>query len=151
MSRVILLDSFPAGLATNPKPSDDQAAIVQWIDDCLQVGHRVILPEIIDYELRRELLRAKKVNGLANLDRLKNTVEYLPLNTPTMLLAAQLWAQARQTGNPTAAPQKIDIDVILAAQALSLGLPDTDFVVATSNVGHLTQFVPAALWSDILP
>lgn len=111
----------------------------------------MVLPEIIDYEIRRELLRAGKIKGVANLDRLKQNIEYLPLDTPTMLLAADLWAQARQSGQSNAAPQKLDVDVILSAQALSLGLPTTDLVVATTNIGHLARFVPAELQGKIAP
>ena len=43
----------------------------------------------------------------------------------------------------------LDIDVILAAQALSLGLPADEFVVATSNVEHLAVMVPARNWREI--
>jgi hypothetical protein len=39
--------------------------------------------------------------------------------------------------------------VIIAAQALSLKLPDTDFVIATSNVAHFHDLVPAKLWQNI--
>jgi hypothetical protein len=53
------------------------------------------VPEIADYEVRRELLRANKVRGIARLDLLKNSIGYLPLTTPIMLKAAELWAQAR--------------------------------------------------------
>jgi predicted nucleic acid-binding protein len=108
---------------------------------------RVIVPEIADYELRRELLRAKKEKGLARLDALASRLEYLPLTTAAMRHAATLWAQARQQGLPTADDKALDGDVILAAQLISLGV--SDVVIATTNVGHLSRFAPAALWPDI--
>ena len=37
--------------------------------------------------------------------------------------------------------------MILAAQAVTLGAEDV--IIATTNVGHLSRFVPAALWPDI--
>jgi hypothetical protein len=37
-------------------------------------GFEVRVPEIADYEVRRELLRANKSKGIARLDLLKNTV-----------------------------------------------------------------------------
>lgn len=37
--------------------------------------------------------------------------------------------------------------MILAAQVLTLGLPDT--IVATTNVGHIARFTPADLWRNI--
>ena len=43
------------------------------------------------------------------------------------------------------------IDVILAAQAPALAVPTTEIVVATSNVAHLSRFVPADLWTNIMP
>jgi hypothetical protein len=66
-----------------------------------------------------------------------------------MDLAAELWAKARQRGVPTADPSALDIDVILSAQLLTAGLPSHQFVVATSNVSHLTLFVPAEQWEHI--
>jgi hypothetical protein len=40
---------------------------------------------------------------------------------------------------------------LIAAQALDTGLPPSDFVIATVNVGHLAQFAPADLWANIKP
>ncbi|MEO7718666.1 MAG: hypothetical protein ABIY70_20910 [Capsulimonas sp.] len=68
-----------------------------------------------------------------------------------MLRAADLWAQARNAGQPTGDPKKLDIDVILAAQALTLDAPIADIVIATSNVGHLARFTTADLWTNIHP
>lgn len=39
-----------------------------WLIDCLSSGDAVLVPAIIYYELRRELLRARKVLGLSRLD-----------------------------------------------------------------------------------
>jgi hypothetical protein len=66
-----------------------------------------------------------------------------------MRRAAELWAQARCQGQPTAADNTIDADVILAARALTLGAPNV--VIATTNVGHLARFVAADLWPNIAP
>ncbi len=60
-----------------------------------------------------------------------------------------MWAQARRQGQPTAGDNTIDADMILAAQALTLGNPDV--IIATTNVGHLGRFVPADLWQNIMP
>jgi predicted nucleic acid-binding protein len=108
---------------------------------------RVIIPEIADYEVRRELLRANKVRGMARLDKLANLVEYLPITTAAMRQAAMFWAQARQQGQPTAGDKTIDSDMILAAQATTLDV--VDVVIATTNVGHLSRFAAADLWQNI--
>lgn len=132
-----------------PNPSPQALACTQWLRTLVLAGTRVIVPEIADYEVRRELLRANKSRGLALLDALGSKAEFLPISTPAMREAARLWALARQQGQPTAGDKTIDGDMILAGQALALGVPD--FVIATTNVGHLSRFVPAALWRDIQP
>ena len=58
--------------------------------------------------------------------------------------AATLWASVRQEGQPTADPQALDGDVILSAQALSMGYSPNELVAATTNVGHLSRLVTAA-------
>jgi len=65
--------------------------------------------------------------------------------------AAELWADARNRGLSTGDPKKLDVDVILAAQALTLAVPAADQLVATSNVAHLSHFVRADLWANITP
>jgi len=99
--RHILLDSSPLGLITSPSQTTLIAEIRLWVTNSLIAGHRIYVPEVIDYEIRRELLRARKTAGLAKLDLLKTSLRYLPITTDTMLLAADLWAQARQRGHST--------------------------------------------------
>ncbi|BAY24670.1 hypothetical protein NIES2100_44650 [Calothrix sp. NIES-2100] len=147
MSRVILLDAGPIGLVTNPKRSDESFACTQWLQLLVSSGSRVIIPEIADYEVRRELLRANKVKGIARLDELAQFLEYLPITTAAMRQAALFWAQARQQGQPTAGDKTIDGDIILVAQAVTLAV--SDVVIATTNVGHLSRFVSADLWQNI--
>jgi len=85
---------------------------------------------------------------LANLDGYQLQLEYLAISTPTIRLAATIWAQARNAGQPIALDPSLDADVILAAQALSLNAP---VIVATGNPRHLSRYVPAELWSNIVP
>lgn len=151
MTRHILLDSAPLGLASLPARTADALAFRQWTEACLATGHKLYVPEVIDYELRRELVRARKTNSVRKLDSLKATLNFLPITSAAMLLAADLWATSRQGGLATGDPKKLDIDVILAAQALTLGVPPADLIVATSNVAHLARFVPAAPWTGIAP
>ena len=141
---IVLLDAGPLGMISNPNASITNSACYQWVESLVLNGDEVLVPEIADYEVRRELLRAQKTHGLARLDILKNSLGYLPLTTSVMLKAAELWAQARNSGLPTADPKALDCDVILAAQAL-----EKDGIVATENVGHLARFVDARDWRDI--
>lgn len=147
-STAIVLDTGPIGLVTNPKLSSQGVACNQWLQAHVKAGNRVIVPEIADYEVRRELLRASKKQGLARLDSLCQRIEYLPITTAAMRQAAELWAQARQQGQPTAGDKTIDGDMILIAQAKALG--NSDIVIATTNVGHLSRFITADLWQNIL-
>lgn len=148
-NRVIVLDTSPIGLITNPKISAQGIACNQWLQSHIKAGSRIIFPEIADYEVRRELLRANKKKGLARLDELSQITEYLPITTVAMRRAAKLWAQARQQGQPTAGDKTIDGDMILIAQAMTLEIAEV--VVATTNVGHLSRFIAADLWRSIAP
>src|SRR5437879_1768483 len=117
---VVVLDTGPLGMATNPNrsaPETERCAI--WLEGLLLRGVDVVIPEIADYELRRELLRAGKVQGIARLDALVADLRYLPLTTPMMRKAAELWASMRTGGTPTAHNDALDGDVILAAQVLT--------------------------------
>lgn len=106
----------------------------------------MIIPEIADYEIRRELLRTQSTVSLQMLDSYVSNLEYLPISTQAMRLAAELWATARQTGRPTGHDHALDGDVILAGQANSLGAPT---IVATGNLSHLSRFTKADLWQNI--
>ena len=78
------------------------------------------------------------------------TYGYFPITTDVMRRAAQLWADARNRGRPTADPKALDADVILAAQAQLIGEAAGDrVIVATDNIRHLAQFVEARSWQEI--
>jgi predicted nucleic acid-binding protein len=149
MSRIVLLDAGPLGLATNPRPIPEAQACGHWIETLVRGGTLVLVPEIADYEVRRELLRARKMQGVRRLDQLVAAIGYVPLTTAAMRHAAEFWAAIRQTGKPTADAKALDGDVILAAQATVLAEQGHDIVVATTNVGHLRRFVAALEWQNI--
>lgn len=141
MTKRILLDTGPLSMVTHPRATKPAA---EWFRSMLESDCDVIVPEIADYELRRELIRAGKTQSIERLNGLERGLEYLPIDTETMLLAAQLWADARKRGQPTADRKELDADVILAAQAKRSGA-----MIATENVGHLAQFVETQKWSDM--
>jgi len=152
----IVLDTSPLSLLTQKQGHAQGDACKIWYANLELAGHQFFVPEIADYELRRELLRTGKSTSIARLDKF-NSVEpnrYLPLSTADVRLAADLWSQARNSGRTGAPPDALDGDVFIAAQALRLvaathGLSQT--IVATSNVSHLTHLVKAELWSDLVP
>ena len=146
MKLIVILDTGVLGKVTNPKTNQD---CLKWLTTLETRGYKVAIPEIADYELRRELIRANKLKGIQRLDRLKNEIIYLPITTSVMLYAAKLWAEVRQSGQATADPKSLDGDVILAAQALLQVQQGYEVIVATTNVKHISRFVDARLWADI--
>lgn len=150
MTQVVLLDAGPLGMVTHPGGAAQVDACKRWLQVLLSRGARVVVPEIADYEVRRELLRARKSRGIARLDALEESLEYLPLNSAAMRRAAELWAVARHQGQPTADEKALDADVILAAQGLTMRTGDEEVIVATTNVGHLARFIAAELWQNLI-
>lgn len=146
MSRIILLDSGPLGMLARSRPIP---ALKTWVRNRLQDGQRLGVPEIADYEVRRELLLARLHASLNVLNTLYAELDYLPITTSIMREAASLWAEVRQHGVTTADRHALDGDVILAATARLLIVDGHDVVVATTNVGHLSRMVPAQSWQDI--
>ncbi len=146
----IILDSGPLGMVTNPRASGITLECQLWLEFQLQQGSIVLIPEIADYEVRRELIRANKPKSVQQLDRFKTVLEYIPLNTEMIVKAADLWAQVRQMGQPTADPNALDGDAILAAQTITIAQQrQQEIIIATTNVGHLSRFTTTQHWRDI--
>jgi predicted nucleic acid-binding protein len=149
MSDIVLLDSAPLGMLSSPKSTPENEECRAWLAGLLARGVKVGVPEVADYEVRRELLRADKLAGVARLDSLQQTLTYLPISTPLMRMAAEFWASARKRGKQSADDAALDGDVLIAAQAVLLMDDGDNVVVATSNVRHLSLFAPAKLWREI--
>lgn len=147
---IAILDSGPIGILSNPFANPEAVQCDAWLDALVARGDRPFVPEICDFEVRRELLRLNSVASIARLDLLLLRVEFMPINRGTMLRAAQLWAEARRRGRPTADAAALDVDVILAAQAQLLAEElREEVVVVTTNARHLAQFVDARRWQEI--
>jgi hypothetical protein len=153
MSRTIFLDTGPMGVLTNPKRPPETVAALGWAIALMSAGHRLMVPAMADYQVRRELERAGKTAGIATLDAWNGARpdRYLPLSDSALRLASRLWARARNAGTPTGDPKDLDCDVLIAAQTLDTSIAPADLVIATVNVGHLSLFVPADLWTNIVP
>lgn len=150
MTRVIVLDSTPVGLLVHGR-AELRTPVEAWMGE-LAGTSVVALPEIVLYEVRRELVRLGSGGSVRLLDGLPGQMVYARVTTSILVHASELWAEGRRTGRPTAGPGELDIDVILAATALSLAsTPEDEVIVATSNVGHLSRFVDARPWESIAP
>jgi hypothetical protein len=66
-------------------------------------------------------------------------------------MAAEFWASLRQAGVPTASPDALDADAILAGQAALLGQPGDTVTIATTNRAHLNRFpgIDARIWDQV--
>ena len=70
MRAAVLLDAGPLGLLTNPNNNSQAIACTAWLASIRAVGRQVFVPEITDYEVRRELIRIQSHSALGNLDAL---------------------------------------------------------------------------------
>lgn len=150
--RAVILDSTPlALLVRQPGPSEVDACQDWFLKRSLS-NTRFYIPEIVVYEVRRELHRLELSKDLAALDTLVEAEadRLIVLNSDALSLAAELWADVRRKGRPTAADAALDVDVILAAQVLTAGWDaQSQTITATSNIKHVGLFVPAADWRAI--
>ncbi len=87
-----------------PKDRRSSSAIscAEWLQTLVVAGTRVIVPEIADYEVRRELIRANKVRGIGQLDALARLPEYLPITTNVAQAIGTLVASAEAPAEPNA-------------------------------------------------
>lgn len=75
-------------MVTHPGGSFETLDCERWLESLELRGADVVVPEIADYEVRRELTRAGKTRSIARLNGLKDLLRYLPITTPAMLQAA---------------------------------------------------------------
>lgn len=113
---------------------------------------RIYVPEIIDYELRRKLLhlgyrqrqtRKWAREALFGLDKWVS-IGYIPLTTKALRLAADIWAQTRASGQLRGPEDRLDVDVILAAQARQAG-----GYILTTNEKHFRSIADVFDWKAV--
>ena len=122
-----------------------------WFYYLLSRSALIVTSAICNYEVKRELVRRNNVGEINNLNQLKKLIDYLPVDEPTLDLAAELWAEARNQGIPTADNLSLDADVIICAQyqLLTRKYPGRYVVIATTNVKHLSRFAEVQEWQNI--
>ena len=110
---IVFLDSGVLGLASSPKKSDDACACEQWLFQLIVRNAYIITSDICGYEVRRGLvlasLQGRKTEGIDNLDQLQEIIDFIPVTTKAMRLAAHLWASSRSQGQPTADSKTLEI------------------------------------------
>ena len=136
----ILLDAGLIGLACSHPGLPTVAAFRAWLRTKLKSGNSIAIADVSRYEARRELVRIDATAKLRRLDELADDTEPIPVRRRDWDRASELWAEVRRQGRPTAAPDALDGDAILAAVALGLSGGDEAILIATTNVQHLAWF-----------
>ena len=152
MTRIILLDSGDLGLACHKPGHLTGGKFREWMFREWANGAMIVIPKMADYEIRRSLLLSGSDQAVDRLDDLyAHPARYLPINTAAMRTAANLWAQARRRGQPTAHDKALDGDVVVAAQAIEFCSDADDWSLATENVSDLSRHVGprARSWLDL--
>jgi predicted nucleic acid-binding protein len=137
MTTVVLIDSGPLGKITHPKIDPDVKEWLQFIE-ANKIALRV--PEISDYEVRRNLLLEGLGKSISRLAKFRQTKRFIPITSEIMVEAAELWAWTRRQGQPTASNEKLDGDVILVAQAIFQKEYFDEVVIVTENPKHISRF-----------
>ncbi len=94
--KIVLLDTGVLGNVTNPKTKNsNNASCLYWLISLLSREYEVAIPEISDYELRQELLRANKFNGIRQLDLLKAQFIYLLYYNPNSIVSCKVMGRGQ--------------------------------------------------------
>ena len=144
MNSIIVLDARPLLQICHPRKWQ---GISDWSAEAVASGWRIVIPEITDYEVRRLLLKRGATRQLKELNGNVEDLYYAPLSTELMREAAQVWAEAENSGHRFGHPKTLNADAILA-QTQAMG---EDVTVITKNVRHLAPFVEAVWWTDFAP
>ncbi|NJL52013.1 MAG: type II toxin-antitoxin system VapC family toxin [Hydrococcus sp. SU_1_0] len=152
---IVLIDSGVLGKLCNPNSSTEVEVAREHLYTLLARGVYVLSSQICDYEVRRSLvlnsLRGLSSEGINNLNKLAEFIDFLPISEKVLKEAANLWAEARIKGIPTADNKSLDADVIICAQykLLEQEYPGRYIVIATTNVKHISKFAKAKKWQEI--
>lgn len=152
---IIFLDTGVLGILASPNDKQEVINCQNWLYQLTARGVYFISSDICDYEVRRSLIlesfKYNREQSLKNLDELKQIIDFFPITSNAMRLAAHLWATSRSQGQPTADPKTLDADVIIAAQCqlIQQEYSGQALMIATTNVNHLSRFIDAQEWQNI--
>ncbi|MEG4442738.1 hypothetical protein QUB47_34630 [Microcoleus sp. AT9_B5] len=156
---IVILDSNILTLLVTPldeKLSEDEKLTkeihqcTKWFERLLSKGARIIVSDICDYELRRELIGIKS-KSVQELDNLRDLIEFQPVTFAVLEKAAELWAEARYLSQYNKIKENIDVDCILAAQwcLLKEQYPGRKVIIATKNIKDFQRVTDCDVWQNI--
>ena len=93
-------------------------------------GDLLILSPLVEFEIRRGLLRRGAIRTTELVEELREDLDYRAFDEETWRFGAELWARAHDDGRPLP-----DADVLIAAHSLQHGA-----VLVTANTQHFTYF-----------
>jgi predicted nucleic acid-binding protein len=152
---IICLDTGIIGILTSPSDRQEVIDCRNWLYALTARSAYFVSSDICDYEVRRSLIlesfKHNKEQSIKDLNDLQQIVDFFPVTTEAMRLAAHLWANSRSQGQATADPKNLDADVIIAAQCqiIQQENPGQSLIIATTNVNHLSRFLDAQEWQNI--
>lgn len=139
MAEYVLLDSAPLGSACRNPRHPVAVHCRQWIDGLLARGVLVAVPEITDFEVRRELMRVGAMASVSRLDALVTAggLIYVPVTTADWRQAAIFWADVRRQGVPTAHPHSGLVHLKKLTKLRMLTLSDT--LITDAGLVHVKK------------
>src|SRR5438874_2585437 len=105
---IVLLDAGVLGLACCRPGTHSVDQCHAWLAALGDNDTFALIAAIVDYEVRRELIRLEAHAKLRNLDELREQLSYIDVSIPAWIRAAEFWAMVRNIGLPTADPQALD-------------------------------------------
>ncbi|MEO6809490.1 MAG: hypothetical protein ABI353_10315 [Isosphaeraceae bacterium] len=105
MARIILLDSGPVGLACSRPGLFQVDQCHAWLLAMETVGAEIFISTIVDYEVRRELIRIGATAKLMNLDDLVVRFDRLDISATAMVRAAEYLAWFAAWAGPRLTPK----------------------------------------------
>jgi predicted nucleic acid-binding protein len=147
----VLLDAGPLGLLSVAGEHGLGGECRRWLEDLDANDAEVLVPDLALYEARRELRRLGATAKLARLEMVLQGIDQTPVTTEAWRLAEDFWALARRARMPTAGPESLDADAILAAVAATIGGEGDEVVIATTNPRHFGRFpgILAREWRQV--
>jgi len=107
----------------------DNDKIKKQVDLIIKNGNVLIIPAIVDYEIRRGLLAKNYLKKLRKFELLQQEIEIGGFDLPVWRKAAEIYAALNKQGKPVGT--NFDGDVFIAAYCVI-----NDYILITNNKNH---------------
>lgn len=98
MARFVLLDGGPLGLAVCRRGMKNVDGLRSRLAELEMAGVSILIPAVIDYEVRRELVRVRAMAKLKRLADMRQRFVVLAISEAAWFRAAEFWALLRRMG-----------------------------------------------------